>query len=55
VTDTLRVSTASEGRPRKMAEEQNLTKGASYVLSATVMQKSWKLADCCRKSVSVMR
>jgi reactive chlorine resistance protein C len=39
VTDTLRVSTASERRPRKMAEEQNLTKRASYGLSATAMER----------------
>jgi len=39
VTDTLRVCTASEGRPRKMAEEQNLTKGASHGLSATAMER----------------
>src|SRR5207249_10334077 len=36
---TLRVSTASEGRPRKMAEEQNLSKGASYGLSAAAMER----------------
>ena len=39
MTDTLRVSTASEGRPRKMAEEQNLSKGASYGLSAAAMER----------------
>jgi uncharacterized membrane protein YkgB len=39
VTDTLRASTASERLPRKMAEEQNLTKGASHGLSATAMER----------------
>ena len=39
MTDTLRVSTASEGRPRNMAEEQNLTKGASYRLSVAAMER----------------
>src|SRR5437879_12929880 len=39
VTGTLRVSTASERRPRKMAEEQNLSKGASYELYATAMER----------------
>jgi uncharacterized membrane protein YkgB len=39
VTDTLRASTASERLPRKMAEEQNLTKRASHGLSATAMER----------------
>ena len=39
MTDTLRASTASERLPRKMAEEQNLTKGASHGLSATAMER----------------
>jgi reactive chlorine resistance protein C len=39
VTDTLRACTASEGRPREMAEEQNLTKRASHNLSATAMER----------------
>jgi reactive chlorine resistance protein C len=39
VTDTLRASTASERRPRKMAEEQSLTKGTSHGVSATSMER----------------